>query len=79
MWCLIDEDDSTINDSMFAVDMGDQNEIPDLPSTRHHAIYESTFADGHAESIKWLANSSDWNDENNPDWEKLKSMTTIKK
>ena len=82
MWSLIDEDGSTINDSLFVVDMGAQNGISDLPSTRHGGAYELDFADGHAESIKWLASASDWNSSNSgpdPDWEKMKGMTTVKK
>ena len=81
MWCLIDEDGSTINDSLFVVDMGDQNTIPDLPATRHGGAYELTFTDGHVESDKWLASGSAWQSETDPDpdWEKLKSETTVKK
>ena len=81
MWYLIDEDGSSINDSLFLVDMAEQNTIPDLPSTRHGGAYELTFADGHAESGKWFASSSGWVDDDNPDpdWEKLKSETTVKK
>ena len=84
---LIDEDTSTLNDSMFAVDMNEVNTIPginfvpDLPSTRHGSVYEINVNDGHAESIKWLAASSDWANTANPDpdWLKLKSMTTIRR
>ena len=80
MWYLIDEDGSSINDSLFVVDMAEQNTIPDLPSTRHGGVYEVNFADGHVESDKWLAPSSDWVDGtgSDPDWEKLKSETTGK-
>ena len=80
MWYLIDEDGSSINDSLFVVDMAEQNTIPDLPSTRHGGVYEVNFADGHVESDKWLAPSSDWVDGTgpDPDWEKLKSETTGK-
>jgi len=80
-WYLIDEDGSTINDSLFVVDMGPQNTIPDLPATRHGSVYELNFADGHAESDKWLAPSSEWDDDAGPepDWEKLKSETTVEK
>lgn len=79
MWYLIDEDGSTINDSMFVVDMGPINTIPDLPATRHGGAYELNFADGHVESDKWLAPSSEWEDnpDLDPDWEKLKSETTV--
>jgi prepilin-type N-terminal cleavage/methylation domain-containing protein len=81
-WYLIDEDGSTINDSMFVVDIGSENGIPDLPSTRHRSAYELNFADGHVESVKWLAASSDWEADQpapDPDWEKLKGMTTALK
>jgi len=78
MWTLIDEDGSTINDSMFVVDMSEQNQISDLPSTKHGPTYEIGFADGHMESMKWLASSGDWTD-SSADWVKLKSMTTVKK
>ncbi len=81
MWYLIDEDGSTINDSMFVVDMAPVNGMFDLPSTRHGGAYELAFADGHLESDKWLAPSSAWDDGTypDPDWEKLKSETTVKK
>jgi prepilin-type N-terminal cleavage/methylation domain-containing protein/prepilin-type processing-associated H-X9-DG protein len=81
MWYLIDEDGSTINDSLFVVDMGEQNTMADLPATRHGGAYELTFADGHVESDGWLAPSSAWNDgtDPEPDWEKLKSESTVKK
>jgi len=81
-WCLIDEDGSTINDSLFAVWMGDVNGIYDLPSTRHGKVYPLSFADGHVESINWQGDSSDWNGgelDPSPDWVNLKSMTTFKK
>jgi len=80
-WQLIDEDGSTINDAMFIVDMGDQNRIPDLPSTRHGGAFELTFADGHAEASKWLEPAGDWENASPPDadWLKLKGWTTVKK
>ena len=80
LWYLIDEDGSTINDSLFAMDMGTVNMIYDLPSTRHGNAYELNFADGHMETIKMLAPSSEWNNRASapdPDWEKLKTMTTV--
>jgi len=87
IWDLIDEDASTINDSMFAVDMGEVNAIPELnfvpdqPSTRHGKVYELNFNDGHVETTLWLAPSSDWANapSPDPDWVKLKSLTTVKR
>ncbi|MGO8765302.1 MAG: prepilin-type N-terminal cleavage/methylation domain-containing protein [Limisphaerales bacterium] len=81
-WCLIDEDGSTINDSLFVVNIGPVNGIPDMPSNRHGQSYEITFADGHAESIPLLAPLSDWQDNlpgPDPDWVKLKDWTTVQK
>ncbi len=80
IWSLIDEDGSTINDSLFMVDMSDQNFIYDLPSTRHGNTFEIGFADGHMESIKWKASSSQWNGPGpDPDWVNLKSLTTTRR
>jgi hypothetical protein len=81
MWCLIDEDAETINDSLFVVDMSADNGIPDRPSTRHGNAYELTFADGHSENIRLVAPITTWETGNSdgpdPDWVKLKSLTTV--
>ena len=79
MWCLIGEDESSINDSMFMVDMSDQNTIYDMPSNRHGQSYVITFADGHAELIETLASKLNWNLPDDPDWKRLKDMTTVRK
>ena len=82
MWYLIDEDGSSINDSLFVVDMSPVNGYPDMPSNRHGHSYEISFADGHMENIRLLAPLSDWDDnspEPDPDWVKLKSWTTVQK
>jgi prepilin-type N-terminal cleavage/methylation domain-containing protein len=81
-WTLIDEDASSINDSMFIVDMAAENNMIDMPSIRHGSVFEIGFADGHMDAIKWTASTDDWqNNDPNPDqdWVKLKSMTTFKK
>ncbi|HEV2318526.1 MAG TPA: hypothetical protein VGV18_02165, partial [Verrucomicrobiae bacterium] len=80
-WCLIDEDGSTINDSMFIVDMNDGNNgISDLPSTRHGGAFELAFADGHVHAVKWLQSPGDWNNvSQDSDWVNLKTLTTTKK
>jgi prepilin-type N-terminal cleavage/methylation domain-containing protein len=82
MWCLIDEDGSTINDSLFLVDMGELNGASDMPSNRHGKSYELGFSDGHMENVKMLAPASEWNNASpdpDSDWVKLKSWTTVKK
>jgi hypothetical protein len=79
---LIDEDGSTINDSEFCVNMAEHNSTHDLPSMRHGSTYQIGFSDGHMESIKWLAPGSAWclsSPEPDPDWVRLKGMTTVKK
>jgi len=79
IWCLIDEGESSINDSMFMVDMAEQNWIYDMPSDRHGQTYVITFADGHAEDYKMLAPRSNWIASNDPDWQRLKSETTLRR
>jgi prepilin-type N-terminal cleavage/methylation domain-containing protein len=80
MWTLIDEDASTINDSLFIVDMeGAANNIPDMPSSRHGKSYELGFADGHMDNIKLQASLDDWESDDDPDWVKLKAWTTVQK
>ena len=46
---MIDEDDESINDSMFVVDMGTGTGIADLFTRRHGNGYGINFADGRAE------------------------------
>jgi len=80
LWYLIDEDGGTINDSMFLVDMGPVNGMPDLPSNRHGNAYELNFADGHSTSIKMMQPPAAWDNSTpgpDPDWVYLKSLTTV--
>ena len=82
MWCLIDEDARSINDSLFIVDMSEQNGIIDMPSNRHGKSYELGFADGHMDNVKMTAPAADWMRQSSapdPDWVKLKSWTTVQK
>jgi prepilin-type N-terminal cleavage/methylation domain-containing protein len=80
LWNLIDEDETTINDSLFMVDMSPHNGIWDLPSSRHGDAYKLNFADGHAETIRMLAPPSAWlGSSTDPDWIKLKGFTTLRK
>ena len=82
MFDLIDEDASTINDSLFIVDMSTNtpNDVPDLPATRHNTVYQLSFSDGHVQAIRWKDSPSGWtSDDPEPDWENLQSMTTAAK
>ncbi|HEX5399298.1 MAG TPA: prepilin-type N-terminal cleavage/methylation domain-containing protein [Verrucomicrobiae bacterium] len=81
IWCLIDESAKSINDSLFVVDMGTKNGMPDRPTDRHGKTYELSFADGHLENVLLLAPLSDWTSvsgDPNQDWVQLKSWTTVK-
>lgn len=84
LWVLLDEDEKSINDSMFLVDMGSGNGLVDAPSRRHDRSYGINFADGHSEiyklkddrTIKWatlpIAKSGP-----NPDWVALTNVSTL--
>ncbi len=82
LWNLVDEDASTINDSLFLVDMAPVNGIVDRPANRHDATYALAFADGHMESIKLDEPLSNWESyylAPDADWVRLKSLTTVRK
>ncbi len=56
-WVLIDEREDSINDGWFAVDMVNQGPTAhwvDLPASRHSRGAVLSFADGHAQSKKWV-------------------------
>jgi hypothetical protein len=81
VWRLIEEDASTIGDSMFLVDMGLANQAASLPATRHANTYTLTFVDGHSADVSFRAPPSQWNTGGDkgpdPDWVWLKSVTTF--
>jgi prepilin-type N-terminal cleavage/methylation domain-containing protein/prepilin-type processing-associated H-X9-DG protein len=81
LWCLIDEDESTINDSMFMVSMGTFNGIWDRPTVRHGNSYALTYYDGHVESVRLTAPIAGWFGTSvpDPDWLKLQAASTIHK
>jgi prepilin-type processing-associated H-X9-DG protein len=79
IWDLIDEDEYSIDDSIFIVDMSDdRSRDHDMPSNHHGTSYTIGFVDGHAETIKMTAPRSEWNSTGNPDWVRLKSISTIR-
>jgi prepilin-type N-terminal cleavage/methylation domain-containing protein/prepilin-type processing-associated H-X9-DG protein len=53
-WVLLDEREDSINDGYFAVDVAAQYRILDYPASYHNGSGNLTFADGHAESHRWL-------------------------
>jgi prepilin-type N-terminal cleavage/methylation domain-containing protein len=52
VWVMIDEHESGINDSWFAVDLSGSRTWLDLPTARHGGAYSLNFADGHSEIFK---------------------------
>jgi len=81
-WMLLDEHELSINDGWFFVDMSDSRPFADFPATRHDRGYGISFCDGHAEIFKMLDGRTHWpvpgniNSPPNPDWGKLKAVTT---
>ena len=81
MAAAIDEHADTINDSLFVVDMGPENQMPDMPSDRHGKSYCLSFTDGHLASVKLSEPLANWMSSApapDSDWVKLKGWTTLK-
>ena len=82
-WFLLDEDEKSINDAMFLVDMESGNGIVDAPSRRHGNAYCLNFLDGHSElfrlldprTIRWASLPVSKTGPN-PDWQKLRDVST---
>jgi len=78
-WLVLDEDQASINDGMFLLDVGSAR-FPDLPSRAHGNGYGINFMDGHAEiyqlrdglSFKWTPGAAGGSN----DWSRLRSVTT---
>ena len=83
IWLVLDEDQASINDAMFLVDVGGSARFLDLPARAHGNGYGINFNAGHAEiyvlrdaaSIAWDKNGGrplgGYND-----WRKLADVTT---
>jgi hypothetical protein len=54
LFVFIDEDQAGINDGMLAVIMDPGYGMNDFPTRSHKTVCPLSFADGHAESFKWL-------------------------
>jgi prepilin-type N-terminal cleavage/methylation domain-containing protein len=82
-WVVLDEDQASINDAQFMVDMGGAYRFIDLPSRNHNFGYGINFADGHAEIYKlrdpasrtWVRNTGAPTGGLN-DWMNLTNVTT---
>ena len=82
-WLVLDEDQESINDGMFLVDVKGTARFLDLPSRIHGFAYGINFNDGHAEIYKLSdAASRNWKvTDPRPrgginDWQKLVNVTT---
>jgi len=83
-WLVLDEDQASINDAMFLVDVGGSGRLLDLPSRNHCGFgYGINFNDGHAEIYKLMDGASrTWSPTSaRPmggynDWVKLRDVTT---
>jgi prepilin-type N-terminal cleavage/methylation domain-containing protein len=90
-WIIIDEHILTLSDGWFMVTMDNSHPFARFPATRHLNGYCLNFADGHADSCRLLTpvcqipeNPSEAFSEEeppligeiNPDWIKLRDMTT---
>ena len=80
---LVDEDQESINDGMFLMDVGGTARFLDLPSRAHRFGYGICFADGRAEIDQFKdVTSKTWRvSDPRPkgglnDWMKLRSVTT---
>lgn len=64
-WVFIDENEKSINDPAFAIQMADNNITPvtsttivDVPSGRHGGATGMSFADGHSNVHKWKSTTT---------------------
>ncbi|MES1180848.1 MAG: hypothetical protein ABUL66_03200, partial [Verrucomicrobiota bacterium] len=79
LWVLADEDASTLNDGWFLVTMDDAQPFASFPGLRHQRGGGMNFADGHTELFKLRSPDSVPGKQvspANPDWLRLKPMTT---
>ena len=54
LFVFVDEDEASINDSLFVVIMDPGMYMNDIPARRHKTAYPLSFADGHTEAFKFL-------------------------
>ena len=84
-WYLIDENELSINDGFFLVDMTSHRPFTDMPATRHNRGYGLSFCDGYSEIYKMIESRTRWpvpaniNSPPNSDYAKLRSVTTVHK
>lgn len=89
-WVFIDENEQSINDGFFAVDMLGTNPtqygLPDAMSVRHRQTFGMGFADGHGAQVKlndprtvaWTTGGGAPQVSGNLDWQNLTNWSTYK-
>ncbi len=79
-WLVADEDQASINDCMFYMDVGGSRRFLDFPSRAHGFAYGINFNDGHAEIYKLKDDASKNWQVGQPgglnDWMALTNVTT---
>jgi len=58
LWVFVDEHPDSINDGWTIMNVTDPNNWVDLPASYHNGSCGFGFADGHAETKKWLEGST---------------------
>lgn len=86
LWVIIDEDEATVDDSMFLFEMKGTGGLVDMPARRHANAYGITFADGHSETYKLKIRYNGYSSllaakssPENEDWAALRDITTVRK
>jgi prepilin-type N-terminal cleavage/methylation domain-containing protein len=82
LWLMIDEDETTLDDSWFLVTMDDAQPFASAPAGRHRNCYALNFVDGHVEVYKRaddaLSVKPAYMKASDFDWIRLKQVTTVR-
>jgi prepilin-type N-terminal cleavage/methylation domain-containing protein/prepilin-type processing-associated H-X9-DG protein len=58
LWVFVDEHPDSINDGWTITDVNNPNHFEDMPASYHNGACGFSFADGHAETHRWLEGST---------------------
>jgi prepilin-type N-terminal cleavage/methylation domain-containing protein/prepilin-type processing-associated H-X9-DG protein len=90
-WVLLDENDGSLNDTLYCISPALPGQWQDAPATRHGGGAGLSFADGHSEIKRWtdsellrtptrFTSSKGWPvDPKSSDWDWLAQRTTVLK
>ena len=76
LWVLVGEDTSSLNDAAFAFQMI-QPWWGDAPASHHNGACGIAFADGHAETRKWLSKPAARSNAILTDWSWMQQRTSV--